>query len=88
MAEVIKKKKLAPRKSIKSSGPKPLRLTGLSDRLKKDLGIEGAEDHVLVIHDPTASGEKGFNMKPPKRASRAKKHKSTMPPEKASPCIT
>ena len=82
MEKVTKKRKLAPRKTVMSSGLKPLTLTGLSDRTKKDLGILGAEGDELVIEDPTVLGGKGFNLKPPKRASRAKKRKSTMPPEK------
>ena len=84
MEKVTKKRKLAPRKTVMSSGLKPLTLTGLSDRTKKDLGILGAEGDELVIEDPTTLGGKGFNLESPKQASRAKKRKSTMPPEKPS----
>ena len=62
----------------------PLRLTELSDDTKKSLGLIGAEGDELVIEDPTAVGEKGFNLKPSKRKSRAKKRKSEMPPENST----
>ena len=53
MAKVTKTKKLAPRKTAKASGTMSLKLTGLSDELKKSLGLIGAEGDELVIEDPT-----------------------------------
>ena len=66
MAAVTKKRKPAPRKSVKSSVLKPLKLTGISDETKKALGMAKTGSNVIVIEDPTVAGEKGFNTKPPK----------------------